>query len=81
MKYTTEQWAMIDSIPQSDLARYMNKLSKTKLVGGSDWYQLCCINVQWREKKYMTAKQRRWATCLLLDKWDELSALDEIFHI
>lgn len=79
MNYTKQQWDLIDSIPVNDLAKYLDKLSRTKLVPGSDWYQLCCINVQWRERKFMTVKQRRWATCLLLDKWDELSALMETY--
>ena len=81
MNYTKQQWDLIDSIPASDLAGYLDKLSRTRLIGGSDWYQLCCINVQWRDRKFMTIKQRRWATCLLLGVWDELSALIETFHI
>ena len=81
MDYTTQEWRMIDSIHVTVLASYKDKQRRTRLVGGSAWYQLCCINVQWREKKYMTTKQRRWATCLLLDNWDELSALIETYYI
>jgi hypothetical protein len=81
MNYTTQQWQMIDSIPDRDLAKLMDKLTKTKLVPGSDWYQLCCINIQWNERQFMTKKQKRWVACLVLDHWDDLEVLMETYYI
>ena len=72
-------WPLVDSLQQNQtIIHLLDKLTKTRLLHGSEWFQLCSIVNQWRTERFLTTKQWRWSILLLAANYHRMTEHEEL---